>query len=33
MYGAIQMHVEGLTEDGIPIPESTAFAEYVVVSA
>jgi len=33
MYAAIQMHIEGLTEDGLPIPESTAFAEYVVVDA
>lgn len=33
MYEAIQMHIEGLTEDGLPIPESTAFAEYVVVGA
>jgi predicted RNase H-like HicB family nuclease len=21
MYGAIQMHIEGLREDGLPIPE------------
>jgi len=33
MYTAIQMHIEGLTEDGLPIPESTAFAGYVVVGA
>ena len=33
MYAAIQMHLEGLREDGLPIPESTAFAEYVVVGA
>lgn len=33
MYGAIQMHIEGLIEDGLPIPQSTAFAEYVVVGA
>ena len=33
MYEAIQMHVEGLREDGLPIPPSTAFAEYVVVGA
>lgn len=31
MYEAIQLHIEGLTEDGLPIPQSTAFAEYVVV--
>lgn len=33
MYEAIQMHVDGLIEDNQPIPESTSFAEYVVVSA
>jgi len=33
MYAAIQMHLDGLREDGLPIPESTAFAEYVVVGA
>lgn len=27
MVEAIQMHIEGLTEDGLPIPQSTAFAE------
>jgi predicted RNase H-like HicB family nuclease len=31
MYEAIQMHIEGLKEDGLPIPSSTAIAEYVVV--
>jgi predicted RNase H-like HicB family nuclease len=33
MYEAIQMHIEGLQEDGLPIPISTAVAEYVVVGA
>ncbi|HEV7573206.1 MAG TPA: type II toxin-antitoxin system HicB family antitoxin [Thermoanaerobaculia bacterium] len=33
MYAAIQMHIEGLCEDGLPIPESTAFAEYMLVGA
>ena len=33
MYEAIQMHIEGLREDGLPIPESSALAEYVVVGA
>ena len=33
MYEAIQLHLEGLTEDGLPIPQSTAIAEYVVVGA
>ena len=31
MYEAIQLHIEGLKEDGIPIPSSTSIAEYVVV--
>jgi len=31
MYKAIEMHVHGLIEDNIPIPESSASAEYVAV--
>jgi predicted RNase H-like HicB family nuclease len=33
MYEAIQMHLEGLREDGLPIPQSTAVAEYLLVGA
>jgi predicted RNase H-like HicB family nuclease len=33
MYEAIRMHVKGLREDGLPIPQSSAVAEYVVVAA
>lgn len=33
MYEAIQLHIEGLREDGLPIPNSTSIAEYVVVGA
>jgi len=33
MYAAIQMHIEGLREDGLPIPESSTVAEYLVVGA
>lgn len=33
MHDAIRLHVDGLREDGLPIPESTAVAEYVVLSA
>lgn len=33
MYDAIKMHVEGLIEDKQPVPPSTSFAEYVVVSS
>jgi predicted RNase H-like HicB family nuclease len=31
MHEAIQMHVSGLLEDKLPIPETTSFAEYVAV--
>lgn len=33
MHDAIRMHIDGLREDGLPIPTSTAVAEYVVVGA
>lgn len=33
MYEAIQMHVEGLLEDSLPVPASTSVAEYVIVPA
>lgn len=31
MFEAIEMHVQGLLEDGLPIPESQSFAEYLAV--
>ncbi len=31
MYEAIELHVQGLQEDNLPIPESTSFAEFVAV--
>ena len=31
MHEAIEMHVRGLLEDGMAIPESSSFAEYVAV--
>lgn len=31
MYEAIQMHLEGLREDGLPVPQSQSFAEYLVI--
>jgi len=31
MHEAIEMHVRGLIEDNLPIPESHSFAEYVAV--
>jgi len=32
MHEAIELHVCGLIEDNLPIPESTSFAEYFAVS-
>ena len=32
MHEAIQLHVEGLLEDHLPIPESSSFAEYMAVA-
>ena len=31
IHGAIEMHVQGLVEDGLPVPESNSIAEYVAV--
>lgn len=31
MYEAIEMHIHGLKEDGLPIPESISFAEYLAI--
>lgn len=31
MHEAIQMHVQGLLEDNLPVPESQAFAEYIAI--
>ena len=31
MHEAIEMHVHGLVEDGLQVPESTSFAEYISV--
>lgn len=32
MHDALEIHLEGLREDGEPIPEPRAFADYVMVS-
>ncbi len=32
MYEAIEMHIHGLIEDKLPIPESKSFAEYIAVA-
>jgi predicted RNase H-like HicB family nuclease len=31
MHKAIAMHIHGLLEDNMPIPESESFAEYIAV--
>ncbi len=31
MHEAIELHIRGMQEDNLPIPESTSFAEYVAV--
>lgn len=31
MHQAIEMHIQGLKEDKLPIPEPASFAEYVMV--
>jgi len=31
MHQAVEMHIKGLREDGLPVPEATSFAEYVAI--
>lgn len=31
MHEAIAMHIRGLKEDNLPIPESTSFSEYIAI--
>lgn len=33
MHQAMEMHVQGLLEDGLPVPASRAFAEYMAVAS
>ncbi len=33
MQEAIQMHIRGLVEDGLPIPKPQAISDYVTVAA
>jgi predicted RNase H-like HicB family nuclease len=33
MHEAVEMHVQGLLEDNLPIPEGTAWAEYITIPA
>lgn len=32
MHGAVEMHIQGMLEDKLPIPKSMAVAEYIAVS-
>jgi len=32
MHEAVQMHVQGMIEDKLPIPENVTFAEYIAVA-
>jgi predicted RNase H-like HicB family nuclease len=33
MHEAIEMHIQGMLEDNLPIPKSMAIAEYIAVAA
>ena len=33
MYEAIELHIQGILEDNLPIPESNSFAEYIAVGS
>jgi predicted RNase H-like HicB family nuclease len=33
MHEAVEMHVQGLIEDELPIPESASYTEYIAVPA
>ena len=33
MREAVEMHVQGMLEDNLPIPESVTVAEYIAVTA
>ena len=33
MHEAIELHVQGLVEDNLSIPESKSFAEYVAITS
>lgn len=32
MHEAVLLHIHGLREDGLPVPESQSFAEYLAVN-
>ena len=31
MHEAIEMHIHGLIEDGLPVPKQESYAEYIAV--
>jgi len=31
MHAAIEMHIRGLQEDNLPVPQTHSFAEYVAI--
>ena len=31
MYDAIELHIKGMKEDGLPVPEGRSVAEYIAV--
>ena len=33
MYQAVEMHIQGMLEDQLPIPKSVTLAEYIAVPA
>jgi predicted RNase H-like HicB family nuclease len=33
MHEAVEMHIQGMIEDELPVPESTSYAEYIAVPA
>ena len=32
MHEAVEMHVQGMIEDKVPVPESVSLAEYIAVA-
>ncbi|WKZ32743.1 MAG: type II toxin-antitoxin system HicB family antitoxin [Thermodesulfobacteriota bacterium] len=32
MHEAVELHIRGMKEDNLPIPESSSFAEYIAVN-
>ncbi len=31
MYKAVEMHIQGLIDDKLPVPEGTTSAEYIAI--